>query len=103
MYPSRSERKIAKEKAKQARQLRIWTIINLGLIVVVAALLIYYFVLKEEETGTALSYYPGIPDSSEHIYVVEASAGDSLLSGKADELLKEKGYNYPYKYGVRNC
>lgn len=78
--------------------MRVWTVINLGLIVVVAALLIYYFVFKEEETGTELSYYPGMPHSSEHIYVVEAFAGDSLLSAKADELLKEKGYNYPYKY-----
>lgn len=57
MYPSRSDKKKSKMKAKQAKQLRVWTFINLGLIIVIAFLLIYHFSLKEQESGFGSSLY----------------------------------------------
>lgn len=57
MYPSRSERKKSKMKAKQAKQLRVWTFINLGLIIVITFLLVYHFSSKEQESGVEPSLY----------------------------------------------
>ncbi|UNK17095.1 hypothetical protein MNQ98_21790 [Paenibacillus sp. N3/727] len=67
MYPSRTEIKKAKQQARKNHQLRVWTVINLVLIVVITAVFTYYFVFKEEEqTGTELSFYdPAMPDFPE--------------------------------------
>lgn len=60
MYSSRTERKKTQMKAKQTKQLRVWTYINLGLIVIIAFLLFYRFSLKDQEgVGTSL-YVPSI-------------------------------------------
>lgn len=60
MYSSRTERKKTQMKAKQTKQLRVWTFINLGLIIVIAFLLFYHFSLKDQEgVGTSL-YVPSI-------------------------------------------
>ncbi|MBO2942556.1 hypothetical protein JJQ72_00955 [Paenibacillus sp. F411] len=42
MYPSRTERKKAKDQEKQTRYVRFWTVVNIGLIAVAAGLLVYY-------------------------------------------------------------
>ncbi|SMF78314.1 hypothetical protein SAMN05661091_1545 [Paenibacillus uliginis N3/975] len=78
MYPSRTEIQKAKQQARKNHQLRVWTVINLVLMIVIATVLTYYFVFKEEEqTGTELSfYYPAMPDSPE---VQQAFAPGPLL------------------------
>lgn len=85
MYPSRSERKKAKMKAKQTSQLRLWTFINLGLIIVIAFLLIYHFAWNLEDTDTLPSLYePNLPDSSKiEFFKQNDSFSSHILIGKA--------------------
>ncbi|WP_156337143.1 hypothetical protein [Paenibacillus dakarensis] len=58
-------------KTKQTTQLRVWTFINLFLIIVIAILIFYYFNIEEEVPNPVpLNYNPGTLDSSHYDYLI---------------------------------